>query len=32
VKDHANLAPLGNAHLLERAINSGFSGSFLRRQ
>jgi hypothetical protein len=32
VKDRANLAPLGNAHLLERAINSGFSGSFLRRQ
>jgi hypothetical protein len=32
VKDRANLAPLGNAHLLERAINSGFGGSFLRRQ
>lgn len=31
VKDRANLAPMGNAHLLERAINSGFGGVYVRR-
>lgn len=32
VKDRANLQPLDNAYLLERAINSGFGGTYLRRQ
>jgi len=32
VKDRTNLQALGNAHLLERAINSGFSGVYLRKQ
>jgi predicted double-glycine peptidase len=32
VKDHASLQPLDNTHLLERAVNSGFGGVYLRRQ
>jgi predicted double-glycine peptidase len=32
VRDVANLQPMGNVHLLERAINSGFGGVYLRRQ
>ena len=32
VKDRTNLQTLGNAHLLERAINSGFGGVYLRKQ
>jgi predicted double-glycine peptidase len=32
VKDRATLQPLGNTHLLERAINSGSTGTYLRRQ
>ncbi|WP_019143237.1 C39 family peptidase [Noviherbaspirillum massiliense] len=32
VKDHANLEPMGNAHLINRAINSGFGGVYLRKQ
>lgn len=32
VRDQANLQPLGNAYLMERAINSGFGGVYLRRQ
>ncbi|HYD79556.1 MAG TPA: C39 family peptidase [Paucimonas sp.] len=32
VKDRAILAPLGNAYLLERALHSGASGSYLRRR
>lgn len=31
VRDQANLQPLGNAYLMERAINSGFGGVYLRR-
>ncbi|HEY0847250.1 MAG TPA: C39 family peptidase [Noviherbaspirillum sp.] len=32
VRDQANLQPLGNAYLMERAINSGIGGVYLRRQ
>jgi uncharacterized protein len=32
VKDRALLAPLGIAHQMERAVNSGFGGVYLRRQ
>ncbi len=32
VRDVANLHPLGNAHMLERAITSGFGGVYLRKQ
>lgn len=32
VKDRTNLQALGNTHLLERAINSGFGGVYLRKQ
>lgn len=32
VRDVANLQPFGNTHMLERAINSGFGGVYLRRQ
>ncbi|OWW21036.1 C39 family peptidase [Noviherbaspirillum denitrificans] len=31
VRDQANLQPLGNAYLMERAVNSGFGGVYLRR-
>jgi len=31
VRDQANLQPLGNAYLMERALNSGFGGVYLRR-
>ena len=32
VRDQAKLQPLGNAYLMERAINSGVGGVYLRRQ
>lgn len=32
VKDQTNLQALGNVHMLERAINAGFGGVYLRRQ
>jgi uncharacterized protein len=32
VKDRANIQPMGNAYLLERAMNSGASGTYIRRQ
>jgi uncharacterized protein len=32
VKDPANLAPLEHEHMLERAVNAGFSGSYVRRR
>ncbi|RJG00130.1 C39 family peptidase [Noviherbaspirillum saxi] len=31
IRDQANLQPLGNAYLLQRAINSGFGGVYSRR-
>jgi uncharacterized protein len=31
VRDQASLQPLGNAYLMERALNSGFGGVYLRR-
>jgi len=31
IRDQANLQPLGNAYLMERALNSGFGGVYLRR-
>jgi uncharacterized protein len=31
IRDQANLQPLGNAYLLQRAINSGFGGVYTRR-
>lgn len=32
VRDQARLEPMGNAYLLQRAINSGFGGVYLHRQ
>lgn len=32
IRDQANLQPLGNAYLMERALNSGFGGVYLHRR
>lgn len=32
VRDQANLQPTGNAYMMERALNSGIGGVYLRRQ
>lgn len=32
LKDQVNLQPMGNAYLMERALNSGFGGVYLHRQ
>lgn len=31
IRDQVNLQPMGNAYLMERAVNSGFGGVFLHR-
>ncbi|HJV75194.1 MAG TPA: C39 family peptidase [Noviherbaspirillum sp.] len=32
IRDQASLQPLGNAYLMERALNSGIGGTYLHRQ